>query len=51
MNAQIFRPVVSTIPRPVRYFMKWAWEIAMSGPRPIETVGNCQKSGISQGCG
>ena len=23
----------------------------MIGPRPIETVGNCQKSGISQGCG
>ena len=23
----------------------------MIGPRPIETVGNCQKSGISHGCG
>ena len=23
----------------------------MIGPRPIETVGNCQKLGISQGCG
>jgi hypothetical protein len=23
----------------------------LSGPRPIEPVGNCQKSGISQGCG
>ncbi len=23
----------------------------MIGPRPIETVGNCQNSGISQGCG
>ena len=23
----------------------------MIGPRPIETVGNSQKSGISQGCG
>ena len=51
MNAQILRPEVSLIPRPVRYFMKCAWEIAMSGPSPIETVGNCQKSGISHGCG
>ena len=23
----------------------------MIGPRPIDTVGNCQKSGISHGCG
>ena len=26
-------------------------EIAMIGPRPMDTVGNCQKCGISQGCG
>ena len=25
--------------------------MAISGPRPIDTVGNCQKSGISFGCG
>ena len=25
--------------------------MAMIGPSPIETVGNCQKSGISHGCG
>ncbi|MNN19558.1 hypothetical protein D3C81_1328030 [compost metagenome] len=25
--------------------------MAMIGPRPIDTVGNCQKSGISHGCG
>ena len=26
-------------------------QIAINGPRPIDTVGNCQKSGISLGCG
>ena len=26
-------------------------KIAIMGPRPIDTVGNCQKSGISHGCG
>src|SRR5690625_6944444 len=25
--------------------------MAVMGPRPMETVGNCQESGISQGCG
>ena len=25
--------------------------IAIIGPKPIDTVGNCQKSGISHGCG
>ena len=24
---------------------------AIIGPNPMETVGNCQKSGINQGCG
>ena len=33
------------------YFMKRACWIAIIGPSPIETVGNCQKSGISHGCG
>ena len=31
--------------------MKRAWKIAIIGPKPIDTVGNCQKSGISHGCG
>ena len=31
--------------------MKRAWYMAMIGPRPIDTVGNCQKSGISHGWG
>ena len=25
--------------------------MAISGPSPIDTVGNCQNSGISHGCG
>jgi pyruvate dehydrogenase complex dehydrogenase (E1) component len=25
--------------------------IAIMGPSPIDTVGNCQKSGINHGCG
>ena len=25
--------------------------IAVIGPKPMDTVGNCQKSGISHGCG
>ena len=25
--------------------------MAWIGPSPIDTVGNCQKSGMSQGCG
>ena len=31
--------------------MKRAWYIDMIGPKPIDTVANCQKSGISHGCG
>jgi len=31
--------------------MKRAWKIAIIAPRPMDTVGNCQKSDISQGCG
>jgi hypothetical protein len=34
-----------------RYRLNRACMIAFIGPRPIETVGNSQKSGISRGCG
>ena len=51
MKAHTLRPSVSTRPRLWRYFMNRAWKIAINGPRPIDTVGYCQKPGISQGCG
>jgi len=50
-KAQILRSDGGTMPRCSRYLWKRAWKIACIGPRPIDTVGNCQKSGISQGCG
>ncbi len=34
-----------------RYRLKRAWATALIGPRPIETVGYSQKSGIRRGCG
>jgi len=51
MKAHTLRPSVSTRPRSCRYFMNRAWKIAIKGPRPMDTVGYCQKPGISQGCG
>ena len=39
------------MPRACMYRFIRAWKIAPSGPRPIETVGNSQKSGIERGCG
>src|SRR5262249_19756348 len=35
---QTLRPSVFTMPRSCRYFMNRAWQIAISGPRPIDTV-------------
>jgi len=31
--------------------MKRAWKMAVMGPKPMDTVGNCQKAGSNQGCG
>src|SRR6195952_4759839 len=42
---------VSLMPRWCRYRLTLAWAMAFIGPRPIETVGCSQKSGISRGWG
>ena len=39
------------MPRWCRYRLTLACWIAFIGPRPMDTVGNSQKSGISRGCG
>ncbi len=48
---QTLEPLVSTISWWSRYRLKRAWYTALRGPRPIETVGNSQNSGMRRGCG
>ena len=50
-NTHTLRSLVSAMPRSCIYFRKRAWYIPWIGPKPIETVGNCQNSGINHGWG
>ncbi len=50
-NAQTCDRLVSLSSRASRYRLNRAWYTALIAPRPMDTVGNSQKSGISRGCG